>query len=99
MDSGSRPLSTTLHGNAPNPFNPETAIRFDLAQAGQVRLEVFDALGQKIKTLVAESLSAGSHQVRWHSVNESGQPVSSGVYFYRLHAGDYTQMRRMLLIK
>jgi len=99
VDSGRRPLSTALHFNAPNPFNPETSIRFDLEQAGAVRLEVFDALGQKVKMLVSESLSAGTHQVLWRGVDERGVAVSSGVYFYRLQTGDYTQMRRMLLIK
>ena len=99
VQSLSRPLTTALHGNAPNPFNPETSIRFDLAHSGAVRLEVFDALGQKVKTLVTESLPAGSHQVLWRGVDHQGQQVSSGVYFYRLQAGDYTQMRRMLLLK
>jgi hypothetical protein len=94
-----RPMTTVLYGNAPNPFNPETIIRFDLAHSGAVRLELFDVLGQKVKTLVAESLPAGTHQVVWHGVDEEGIAVSSGVYFYRLQAGNYTQMRRMLLLK
>ena len=95
----SRPVSFALHANVPNPFNPETSIGFELGQAGWVQLEIFDALGQKVQTLVAESLPAGTHQVLWGGYDASGQPVSSGVYFYRLQAGEHRQMRRMLLVK
>jgi hypothetical protein len=88
-----------LHANYPNPFNPETTIAFDLPQAGSVELQVFDLLGQTVRTLVAQELSAGTHQMLWRGVDDRGQQVSSGVYFYRLKAGGYTQMRRMLLLK
>jgi hypothetical protein len=93
------PDTYRLWQNAPNPFNPETTLRFDLAQSAEVRLEIFDALGQKVKTLVAQSLPAGAHQVRWRGVDAYGRQVSSGVYFYRLQADGYTRMNRMLLLK
>jgi Tol biopolymer transport system component len=93
------PRVTLLQGNWPNPFNPETTIRFELAQAGAVQLEVFDALGQKVKTLVSASMPAGVHQVLWHGLNDSDRQVSSGVYFYRLQTGGYSKMQRMLLLK
>ncbi|MBT4503316.1 MAG: T9SS type A sorting domain-containing protein [Gemmatimonadetes bacterium] len=93
------PVTTRLQGNYPNPFNPETTIHFDLAQAGQARLEVFDVLGQQVQTLVAGHLPAGSHRAVWSGLSESGRQVSSGVYFYRLQTVAYTQMRRMLLLK
>ena len=93
------PTATSLLGNWPNPFNPETVIRFDLAQAGDVRLEVFNAAGQRVSTLVSESLPAGAHQVMWRGADESGRAVSSGVYFYRLQAGDQKQMQQMLLLR
>ena len=96
---GGTARTVALYANWPNPFNPETAIRFDLAQGGAVRLEVFDTLGQKVKTLMAESRPAGAHRVVWRGVDERGVGVSSGVYFYRLQAGDFSQMRRMLLLK
>lgn len=99
VGASSRPVSFALHANMPNPFNPETSIGFDLAQAGWVQLEIFDALGQKVQTLVSGQRSAGVHQVLWRGVDERGQRVSSGVYFYRLQTGDYRQMRRMLLLK
>ena len=94
-----KPQTTALHGNWPNPFNPETTIRFDLAQAEQVQLEVYDALGQKVATLVSESLPAGTHQVLWRGRTASGNAVSSGVYYYRLQAGEHLQTHRMLLLK
>ena len=88
-----------LHANYPNPFNPETTIAFDLPQAGRVELQVFDLLGQTVRTLLAQELSAGGHQVVWNGLDASGARVSSGVYFYRLQAGSQVQMRRMLLLK
>ena len=93
------PASFVLHANYPNPFNPETTIAFDLPQAGNVELQVFDLLGQTVRTLVAQELSAGGHQVVWNGLDASGARVSSGVYFYRLQAGSQVQMRRMLLLK
>ena len=93
------PATFALHTNWPNPFNPETTIAFDLPQAGSVELQVFDLLGQTVRTLVAQELSAGGHQVVWNGLDESGARVGSGVYFYRLQAGSQVQMRRMLLLK
>ena len=96
-------VSSALYANAPNPFNPETAIRFDLAQESTVRLEVFDVVGQKVRTLAAERLRAGAHQALWDGRGENGESVSSGVYFCRLQAqheaGAFSQVRRMLLLK
>ena len=99
VDSGRRPTTTALHANAPNPFNPETTIGFELAASTGVRLEVFDLLGQKVRTLVARTLPAGSHQAVWDGRDDAGIQVGSGVYVYRLQAGDFTRMRRMLLLK
>ena len=95
----SRPIAFVLHANWPNPFNPETTIAFDLPQASVVELQIFDILGQSVRTLVAEGLPAGRHQVVWNGLDASGNRVSSGVYFYRLQTGQQMQMRRMLLIK
>ncbi len=94
-----RPAALALYQNAPNPFNPETLIRFDLAQADPVRLGVYDALGQQVQTLVAGRLAAGEHQVVWNGRDTAGAPVSSGVYFYRLEAGGAAQVRRMVLLR
>lgn len=93
------PAVYALHANAPNPFNPTTSIRFDLPQAGQVRLEIFDVLGQQIRVLVAQALPAGGHQFIWDGRDHSGRQVGSGMYLYRLEVGAFTQVRRMLLLK
>jgi len=93
-DDGIRPGIFSLRPNFPNPFNPSTHISFNLQQAAHVRLDVFDVLGHKAAILVDESLQAGDHSVVWHAGD-----VGSGVYFYRLQAGDATATRRMLFLK
>ncbi len=93
------PDEFALHANWPNPFNPETSIGFDLPQAGIVDLAIFDVLGQRVRTLMAASLPAGRHQVVWNGLDESSKQVGSGMYFYRLQAGEQVQTRRMLLVK
>ena len=86
------PQKITLGQNYPNPFNPTTTITFDLAKQEQVRLEVFDLLGRKVATVVDGMKTAGSHQVRFDATN-----LSSGMYLYRLSAGDVSEVRRMVL--
>jgi hypothetical protein len=93
------PLTFALHGPQPNPFNPETTIRLDLPQAGLVRLEVFDVVGQRVRVLASGELPAGVHQVKWDGRNEQGVPVSSGMYLCRLQAGTLSYTRRMVLVK
>ena len=97
------PTSFALYPNMPNPFNPETVIRFALARESQVRLEVFDVVGQRVRVLVGEPLPAGTHQVVWDGGGETGEQVSSGVYFCRVQAlhegGAFSRVRRMLLLK
>ena len=99
LPTSTTPATFALDANVPNPFNPETAIPFALAQASSVRLEIFDMLGQRVRTLVQEQLSAGSYRVLWDGRNEQGLRVGSGVYLYRLRTGSFTQIRRMLLLK
>ncbi len=93
------PQTYALHANMPNPFNPSTQIGFDLPEAGVVELVVYDALGQTVRTLVSSSLSAGRHAIEWNGRDGRGAQVSSGVYFYRLQAGAFSEVRRMMLIK
>ena len=105
------PSLFALYPNVPNPFNPETVIRFELPWDCPARLEVFDVLGQRVVTLVAGTLPRGVHEAVWNGRNETGTPVSSGLYLYRLQAGDwrsdasrpadlrFEQVRRMLLLK
>ena len=88
-----------LFQNFPNPFNLTTTIRFTLARSEHVQLQIFNLLGEKVCTLVDDVLESGLHQIQWDGRNKSGQSVSSGVYYYRLHTTDFTQMKKMILIK
>jgi hypothetical protein len=94
------PSGLVLYPNVPNPFNPETVIRYGLPVESAVVVEVFDVVGQRVKVLVSGVRSSGDHEVVWDGRDETGGSVSSGVYFYRMRAGDeFTRMRRMLLLK
>ncbi len=98
-DEGDVPRYTHLECNYPNPFNPTTCIRYSLAQDAKTELKIYNVRGQLVRTLVSEAKPAGNHQVYWHGMDENRKPVSSGVYFYKFKAGDYTNIRKMLLIK
>ena len=93
------PRVFALQPNYPNPFNPTTMILYQLPVSTPVRLEIYDVLGQKVRTLVAQVQPAGVYQVTWDSSNEGGRLVAAGVYFYRLQAGDFIQVRRLMLLK
>jgi parallel beta-helix repeat protein/predicted outer membrane repeat protein len=93
------PQVTSLDHNQPNPFNPMTVIHFALSEPQHVRLAVFDLKGRRVRSLVDESRSAGHHDVTWLGRDDEGTRVASGVYFYRLEAGDYLMTRSMMLIK
>ena len=89
-----------LHENFPNPFNPVTNISYDLPENSLVRLTVFDITGRQIRHLIkSEEQSPGFRTVLWDATDNYGQPVSGGVYFYQLHAGEFIETRKMLLIK
>lgn len=85
--------------NYPNPFNPITVINYAVPKKSTVAIEIFNILGQKIKTLVEGERTAGYHSVLWDGKNESGKEVGSGIYLYRLKAGQFTQSKKMLLLK
>jgi len=87
------------HQNYPNPFNPTTTIAFDLPVASSVELTVYNIAGQKVKTLLDEYRKAGSHELTWNGASATGQAVSSGLYFYRINAGEETATGKMILMK
>ncbi len=93
------PKEYQLSQNQPNPFNPTTEIKFGLPQNSHVTLMIYNIMGQEVITLIDRNMSAGTYQVRWNGLDNSGRAVSSGVYFYRMQAGDYVQTRQMLLLK
>ena len=100
VDQGLVPLVNALAQNFPNPFNPETTIRFDLAEAATVTVTVYDAAGQTVLTLVdGEHLSAGNYSRIWDGLNQNGEAVGSGVYFYEMNAGKFNSMKKMTLVR
>jgi len=94
VDESSRPVRPFLVYNYPNPFNSSTTIEYSLPEAGEVTVEVFDLLGRKVETLVNEKQAAGAYKINWNADNQA-----SGIYFYRIEAGDYQDTRRMMLLK
>ena len=93
------PSATKLFNNYPNPFNPETTISFNLAEQGFVTIEVFNIRGQKVKTVVKDAFVPGHHSVVWDGTDRKGNPVSSGMYFYRMNSQDHFSTKKMLLLK
>ena len=88
------PLQFDLAQNYPNPFNPSTTIKFELPKASQVNLTVFDMLGREVSALVSERRNAGVHEVKF-----DGSNLASGVYFYRLQAGNLVATKRLVLLR
>ena len=94
------PGNYELHQNYPNPFNPETVIEFIIPVRKKVSLEVYDMLGQKVKSLISgEVRESGLHKVTWDGTNEAGLPVASGMYVYSLKFGNFVKSKRMTLIR
>lgn len=93
------PVAVTLHENYPNPFNPSTTIRYDVAEATNVSLKVYDMLGREVRTLVSQAVEPGTYQVAWDGTGEGGQLMASGMYLYRLEAGSQVATRTMMLLK
>jgi flagellar hook assembly protein FlgD len=85
--------------NYPNPFNSTTTIEYSLPQEAGVYVSIYNIFGHRVRTLVNETGNAGHHVVSWDGRNNAGEPVASGVYFYRLVADDYFAVRKMLLLK
>ena len=81
------------------PFNPETAIGYDLAEPGEVTLKVYNLLGQEVRTLLSETVRPGRYSVTWDAEDDSGRPVAGGVYVYRLQTGTTGLVRKMVLLK
>lgn len=93
------PHAFTLMQNTPNPFNPMTSIKFDLPRAVHVKLCVYNVKGELIATLVNQHMIEGRKEINWTAKDNRGRPVSSGIYFYRLVAGDFVQTKKMVLLR
>lgn len=97
--SGAIPATFGLKQNYPNPFNPSTLIRYQLPKPAEVRLIIYDVTGQRVRRLIKKRQQPGKYAVTWDGRNEQGIPVASGIYLYRLVAGDFTAVRKMILIR
>lgn len=98
-NGGNIPTNPSLKQNYPNPFNPTTQIRYDVSKTQVVKLKIYDILGREVRTLVNELKSAGEYSVVWDGKNNTGSQVSTGAYFYRLEAGDFVDIKKMILVK
>ena len=101
LELQSTPREFALHQNFPNPFNPDTTIKYDLAESADVTLQIYNVLGQVVRTLVAsEAQNAGRYQIRWNGMDDRGVSVSSGIYFYQISAeGKFQNVRKLMLLK
>ena len=93
------PIQYSLKQNYPNPFNPSTKIDFTIAKESFVNITVFDIAGNKIKGLINSNYNPGNKSVQWNSTNEQGEPVSAGVYLYRIQAGNFVDTKKMIFLK
>jgi len=91
--------SYVLEQNYPNPFNPRTVIRFALPCSELIKLIVYDLTGSEVKTLTHRTFSQGIHAVEWDGTDQQGNVVPTGIYFYKLEAGTYPQVRKLTFIK
>ena len=99
IDGGLIPEDFALHQNYPNPFNPVTTLRYDLSDNSLVDITIFDMLGRRVKTLVNQTQDAGFKSVVWNATNDYGRPVSAGIYLYKIQAGEYISIKKMILLK
>ena len=99
VDEGQLPKAYALHQNYPNPFNPVTNLSYDLPEEAMVNITIFDMMGRMVTNLVNENQSAGYKRLQWNAINNSGQPISAGLYIYSIKAGNFSQNRKMILLK
>ena len=99
IDGVSLPKEFALHNNYPNPFNPVTNIVYDIPEVTDVTLEIYNVMGQRVRTLAQGSHEAGRYQIVWNATNDLGQALSSGMYIYRIQAGDFVSVKKLVLMK
>ena len=99
IDGLSLPTEFALHNNYPNPFNPVTNIIYDIPEVTDVTLEIYNVMGQRVRTLAQGSHEPGRYQIVWNATNDFGQGLSSGMYIYRIQAGDFVSVKKLVLMK
>ena len=98
-DELAMPGAFALHQNYPNPFNPTTTINYDMPEAKNVQIIIYDIMGRKVRTLVNEFQDIGYKTIQWNAADDYGRPVSAGMYVYTIQAGDFRQVNKMVLLK
>ena len=93
------PITYNLYNAYPNPFNPLTTIRYDVPKDELVNITIYDIMGRIIKTMVNTEITAGYKSIIWNATNDTGSPVSAGLYFYMIQAGEFRQVKKMILLK
>jgi hypothetical protein len=88
-----------LHQNYPNPFNPVTTLHYDLPEDAQVNITIYDLMGHNVRSLVNGGQTAGYHSIQWDATNNLGEPISAGMYIYRIRAGDFVGVKKLILMK
>jgi len=99
VDGEQLPTVYALHQNYPNPFNPTTQIKYDLPEDAMVSITIYDIMGRSIRSLVNSQQTAGYRSIQWNATNNLGEPLSAGMYIYRIQAGEFSQTRKMILLK
>ena len=99
VDVHGLPETFVLHKNYPNPFNPSTTIRFDLPEASDVSLVIYDMMGREVTSLINSQIDAGYHFIQWDGSNNIGTFVSAGVYLYTIQAGKFIAINKMIYLK
>ena len=98
-DPNELPQKFALHQNYPNPFNPVTTLRYDLLEDALVNITIYDMMGRQISKLVNSQQNAGYKSIQWNATNNAGQQVPAGLYLYTIEAGEFRQIRKMVLLK
>ncbi|MFH1700296.1 MAG: FlgD immunoglobulin-like domain containing protein [Candidatus Zixiibacteriota bacterium] len=93
------PMIYNLRQNYPNPFNPFTRIDFNLPKSSFVELDIYNILGEKVRSLISKNMAAGQHSIMWNSKNDNGRDAASGVYYYRITTDEFTASKKMLLLQ
>jgi hypothetical protein len=99
LDGIGLPDVFALHNNYPNPFNPVTNISYDIPEVAQVTLDIYNISGQKVRTLAQGQHEPGRYRIQWNATNDYGNPLSSGMYIYRIRAGDFVSVKKLILMK
>ena len=92
------PETYALFQNSPNPFNPETEIRYVVPEPSTVRIDVYNSLGQRVRTLIRAQHAPGTYSVKWNGEDDDGRQVTAGIYLYEMKAGSFSGKGKMILV-